>query len=113
MLCFHKVKTSSDPVYPTGRPSIEEGHERHVSGASLGMVVSLPLCGKILSQLGWPAVFYTSGALALVWSLAWFVLVFETPAQHPRLGTQERSYLARNLAKTDPEVNPYAIIFTF
>ncbi|KAK7866872.1 hypothetical protein R5R35_006036 [Gryllus longicercus] len=85
-----------------------------VCGASLGTVISMPLCGAILSSWGWEAVFYVSGILALTWSGAWWLLVYETPDQHPRISPKERQYLASCISthrdKTYPV--PWKAVFT-
>jgi predicted MFS family arabinose efflux permease len=74
-----------------------------VSGASLGTVVAMPLCGLVLNAWGWEAVFYLSGVLALVWCVAWWLLVFDTPDMHPRISREERQYLKDNLTQQDNE----------
>jgi predicted MFS family arabinose efflux permease len=72
-----------------------------VPGASLGTVVAMPLCGLVLNAWGWDAVFYVSGALALMWFVAWWLLVFDTPDKHPRISREERQYLKENLTVQD------------
>lgn len=72
-------------------------------GASLGTVVALPLCGWVLTSWGWEAVFYVSGALALIWTVAWWFLVFDSPDQHPRISDKERDFLAQHLEPVKEE----------
>jgi ACS family sodium-dependent inorganic phosphate cotransporter len=69
----------------------------------LGTVVAMPLCGLVLNGWGWEAVFYVSGALALVWCVAWWLLVFDTPDQHPRISREEKQYLKENLTQQHNE----------
>lgn len=78
-------------------------------GASLGTVVALPMCGWVLHAWGWEAVFYVSGALSLVWTAAWWLLVFDSPEQHPRISDKEREYLALHLepVKAEAPVVPW------
>ena len=64
-----------------------------VSGASIGTLVIFTLAGYIADTLGWPAVFYVTGASSLVWSLAWLLLVADTPATHPYISSQEREFV--------------------
>lgn len=33
-----------------------------------------------------------------MWSVAWFFLVYDTPAKHPRISIEEREYIERALA---------------
>jgi sugar phosphate permease len=42
---------------------------------------------------GWPGVFYTFGALALVWLCFWTYIVYDSPAEHPRIGQEELIYI--------------------
>lgn len=63
----------------------------------------MPLCGLVLSAWGWEAVFYVSGVLALVWCVAWWLLVFDTPDQHPRISHEEKQYLKDNLTQQHNE----------
>ncbi|KAL0275710.1 UNVERIFIED_CONTAM: hypothetical protein PYX00_003493 [Menopon gallinae] len=68
-----------------------------VQGCSLGPVVAMPLCGWILTTWGWPAVFYVSGVVTLIWYAAWLFLVYETPEVHPRISKKEKKYLKDNV----------------
>lgn len=49
--------------------------------------------------MGWPAVFYLSGTLAVIWYFAWSILVFDSPEDHPRITPQEKRFLEMNLQK--------------
>lgn len=42
---------------------------------------------------GWPSVFYVPGGLAIIWSLCWFPLVYESPEKHSRISRCELEYL--------------------
>ena len=75
-----------------------------ISGASLGTVVAMPLCGLVLNAWGWEAVFYVSGVLALIWFIAWWFFMFDTPEQHPRISHDEKQYLRESLAVQDENV---------
>ncbi|KAJ9596880.1 hypothetical protein L9F63_012136 [Diploptera punctata] len=77
-----------------------------VQGASLGTVVSMPLCGLLLKSWGWEAVFYVSGLLALLWCMAWWFFMFDTPEQHPRISPDEKQYIRENLPPQDRKRPP-------
>lgn len=51
------------------------------------------MCGAIIETLGWPSVFYVTGALSLVFTAIWFIFAYDSPALHPRLATKERDYI--------------------
>ena len=86
------------------------------SGASFGTLIIFTLAGYIAENLGWEAVFYVTGVSSLVWVLVWFYLVYDTPAQHPRIDQEEREYIEtsigeKNLDRTNL-VTPWRSIFT-
>ncbi|XP_017835017.2 sialin [Drosophila busckii] len=62
----------------------------NMMASSLGAAITMPVCGYLISVAGWASVFYLTGAIGLLWSLAWFSLVYETPATHPRITSEER-----------------------
>lgn len=53
----------------------------------------MPLCGYLCEYVGWESVFYVTGALGLAWSLAWSLLVYNGPEQHPRISAEEKELL--------------------
>lgn len=55
------------------------------------------MCGLIISTLSWEYVFYITGLLGFVWSVLWFILVFDSPASHPRITPEEREYIESRL----------------
>lgn len=81
----------------------------NMMASALGAAVTMPICGYLISWFGWPSVFYSTGKASLwlfrksliiqfaslgtigvLWSLCWFLFVFETPAKHPRISDEER-----------------------
>lgn len=64
-----------------------------LSGGALGTAVTWPLCGFLIETLGWPSVFYTTGILSLIFTGLWFIVVFDTPMQHPRISAKERDFI--------------------
>jgi ACS family sodium-dependent inorganic phosphate cotransporter len=52
----------------------------HFSGVALGTVVALLLSPIIVIKLGWPAVFYISGASGILWLAAWELKAADSPA---------------------------------
>ncbi|KAK0082272.1 hypothetical protein PV325_010772 [Microctonus aethiopoides] len=66
-------------------------------GAGVGIGLAYPMCAFIINYIGWEAVFYISSIFGIVWYLAWYYLVFDTPMQHPRISEEERIYIENNL----------------
>jgi predicted MFS family arabinose efflux permease len=56
---------------------------------ALGTVISLPFSGILADQLGWEAVFYVRGGLAMIWCVLWLVFVYDSPQAHPRIHPAE------------------------
>uniref|UniRef100_H2ZN04 Sialin n=1 Tax=Ciona savignyi TaxID=51511 RepID=H2ZN04_CIOSA len=65
----------------------------HIAGSSFGTCVTLPVAGVIADQLGWEAVFYVTGGVALLWSCIWLAIIHNSPSVHPRISEQERTYI--------------------
>ncbi|CAC5356926.1 SLC17A5 [Mytilus coruscus] len=46
---------------------------------------------------GWGSIFYITGGLACIWVVAWFVLVRDTPSDHPWISEAERDYINNSI----------------
>ncbi|XP_044763029.1 sialin isoform X1 [Coccinella septempunctata] len=69
-------------------------------GSSVGAGLTYILCGFLMDTLGWEAVFYFTGTVGSIWYLAWLFLVYDSPAQHPRISEAERKFIEDSLGKT-------------
>ena len=76
------------------------------SGASIGTLLIFTLAGYLADSLGWEAVFYVTGASSLAWVVAWFLLVWDTPAQHPHISREERHYIETSLGQEGERKRP-------
>jgi len=78
-------------------------------GLPLGIVVGMLLSGFLCDHGfagGWPSVFYVFGMVGCVWSAAWFVLCYDSPATHPRISTTEREYWEQMIGTTELVARP-------
>ncbi|KAL0269008.1 UNVERIFIED_CONTAM: hypothetical protein PYX00_010755 [Menopon gallinae] len=66
-------------------------------GAAVGTAITYPLSGLIITCFGWDYVFYFIGSLTLIWCLAWWILVYDSPSVHPRISQEELDYLKREI----------------
>ncbi|XP_069699864.1 sialin-like isoform X2 [Periplaneta americana] len=64
-------------------------------GSAVGTALTYPLSGLLMAALDWEYVFYVTGGLTIFWYAFWWYLVYDTPAQHPRISNAERKYLER------------------
>lgn len=53
---------------------------------------------------GWPSAFYVFGGVGVLWSVAWFLLVFDHPDVHPRISQEEKHYIVQNCGKRRSKV---------
>lgn len=67
------------------------------AGVGIGGGVAPPLVTWIVVTQGWPWAFYVSAIIGLAVGAFWFLLVRDEPAQHLRVGTAERDYIAAGL----------------
>lgn len=81
-----------------------------VSASSLGAAITMPICGFLISSIGWASVFYVTGVLGLLWSIVWFLVVFDSPAQHPRISYEERTFIEKAIGSTS---NSGKVIYYF
>ncbi|XP_066974257.1 putative inorganic phosphate cotransporter [Macrobrachium rosenbergii] len=68
-------------------------------GEHLGTVISMGLGGVMSGSDflgGWPSVFYVFGAVGVLWSVAWFILIRDQPERHPWISSKELSYIRSN-----------------
>jgi hypothetical protein len=56
---------------------------------------SFSISGKYFAYYfqGWEWVFYIQGGACFIWLAAWWILVSDSPAKHPRISKAERAYI--------------------
>jgi ACS family hexuronate transporter-like MFS transporter len=66
------------------------------SGANIGAIVA-PLCVPFIAdKMGWQWAFVFTGALGFIWLIFW-LLLYDIPAKHQRLGKPEYDYIHSDL----------------
>lgn len=69
------------------------------SGSDVGAVVAMMASGVLAESTflgGWPSIFYVFGFAGIVWFVAWSLLAFDTPSQHPRISSEELEFIIAN-----------------
>jgi MFS transporter, ACS family, solute carrier family 17 (sodium-dependent inorganic phosphate cotransporter), other len=61
----------------------------YVSGVSFGTAAALLASPMIVLRLGWPAVFYISGVLGVIWLVAWLLKAADVPEKCAGVTAQE------------------------
>lgn len=87
------------------------------SGAALGGMLANAVSGFLIqySAIGWPIVFYFFGAGGILWFLAWVVLCYNNPDEHPFISDEEKRYIndSMNRPTHDPtQPTPWRHILT-
>lgn len=87
----------------------------NMMASALGAAITMPICGFLISYLGWASVFYFTGGVGLFWSILWFLVIFESPAAHPRISPEERKEIedaiGASTSKKRPSYVPWKSIF--
>jgi len=75
------------------------------AGIIVGMVLSGVLCDYGFAG-GWPSVFYVFGIMGFLFSVAWFLLVYDSPPTHPRISKTELEYWAKEIGTAEMATRP-------
>ncbi|PSN34790.1 hypothetical protein C0J52_06210 [Blattella germanica] len=70
-------------------------------GSSVGAAITYPLCGMLINWFDWPAVYHVTGIIGIIWFIAWWLLVYDSPAQHPRISEKEKSEITKKLGENN------------
>lgn len=86
------------------------------AGAQFGTVVMLAISGVLASSpIGWPGIFYVSGAAGILWTVVWFFYGGNSPVEHGSISPEERDFIENSLGNQDHSkriVTPWKAIFT-
>ncbi|XP_025016212.1 putative inorganic phosphate cotransporter [Tetranychus urticae] len=87
------------------------------SGSIFANLVSLSLAGILVDSGflgGWPSVFYLFGAFNLIIAIIYYVIVYDTPEDHPYLGAEELELILKNrsVSSGDSVKVPWVKMFT-
>lgn len=86
------------------------------AGAQFGTVVMLAVSGFLASSsMGWPSIFYFSGAAGILWSVSWFFYGSNSPADYRGIAPEEREFIEGSLGAQDHSrriVTPWKAILT-
>lgn len=66
-------------------------------GGTVGTVVTWLLAGSLIQSFGWEYAFYVPSIGVALFILIWCLIVYDTPATHPRILKQEAEYIENNL----------------
>jgi len=76
-------------------PIAERGRANGIifAGVGFGSAVTPYIVTQIILHLGWRASFWISAGIGLLGALVWYFIARDTPEQHARISTSERSHI--------------------
>ncbi|XP_069676548.1 putative inorganic phosphate cotransporter isoform X2 [Periplaneta americana] len=77
-----------------------------MSGATFGAVISMVLSGILAEAGGWPLPYYLFGGISICFIVPWFLLMYDTPQEHPRISDKEKNYLLSSIGETTKKKHP-------
>ncbi|GCB75520.1 hypothetical protein scyTo_0017355 [Scyliorhinus torazame] len=75
-------------------------------GSYAGAVVAMPLAGILVQYSGWSSVFYVYGSFGMVWYIFWLLVSYESPAKHPTISAEEKTYIEESIGEGVNLMNP-------
>lgn len=66
-------------------------------GSSVGLTLGSFLFGYIGQYFHWRFIFHMTSVCGIVWSAFWYLLVYDSPTQHPSISIKEKEYIESSL----------------
>lgn len=66
----------------------------------LGTVIDWSMSGHIIEQYGWKYAFYVVAVISGIFTVLWFIVVYDSPSKHPRITDREREFILSQLSAT-------------
>lgn len=66
-------------------------------GSNIGTVVAWCVSGALVEAFGWAVSFYANAAVVAVFTGCCALLLYDSPAQHPRIRAAERTFIEKSL----------------
>ncbi|XP_072125414.1 vesicular glutamate transporter 3 [Mobula birostris] len=88
-------------------PPLERSRLATISfcGSYAGAVVAMPLAGLLVQYKGWSSVFYVYGMFGMIWYIFWLLLAYQSPAKHPTITSEERTYIESSIGERASLIN--------
>lgn len=94
------------------RPEFGRAHTFSISGITVGQMIAYPLTTWIILHGSWQTVFYINALFGFIWAAIWWWYATDTPAAHPRMSADERSYIQANLPPRTTVQLPIRVLFS-
>lgn len=98
-ICQGVIFPSTHTLLARWSPPCERGRfgTYTYSGCQFGTVAMLVASGFLASSLGWPSIFYFSGASGLIWCIMWFFYGGSSPGDHEKISPEEKEFIEKSL----------------
>ncbi|KAG4078932.1 hypothetical protein HA402_010884 [Bradysia odoriphaga] len=73
----------------------------------IGLVIDWCMSGFIIKHLGWTYSFYITSALLGLFAIVWFLIMYDSPSDHPKISTAEKDYILSRLNATPTKSKPW------
>lgn len=70
-------------------------------GSNIGTVLAWCSSGALIEAFGWAASFYANAAVVAAFTVCCALLVYDSPAKHPRIEHAERTYIEKSMQAHD------------
>lgn len=71
-----------------------------IVGASFGYAFTNFCGGYIAEHIHWAYIFYLTSICGIIWSMCWYIFVYDEPQKHPTITTEEKEYIESSLQKS-------------
>ncbi|XP_065221657.1 sodium-dependent phosphate transport protein 3-like [Planococcus citri] len=118
VLSFMSVPAALYTIVGKWTPSQERGEfgAAFFAGSISGMTSGNFLFGYIAQYLDWTYVFHFTSICGIIWSILWYMLIHDSPSQHPTITKEEKEYIDSSLqeaaSKTKARIPWRSILFS-
>lgn len=77
----------------------------------IGTVIGWSMSGFIIEHFGWHYAFYAVVIILGIFTVVWFLIVYDSPSNHPKITQSEREYIVSKLKKTNTTEQQRKVIF--
>lgn len=100
-MAMSTVAPSLQTLIANWAPPEEKGKFISVNYANgIGAVIDWSLSGFIIESFGWQYAFYLVVAIICVFAVLWFIIIYDSPSNHPRITIKEKDYILNSLKTT-------------
>lgn len=66
-------------------------------GSPIGIATTWSMAGLLIETVGWIYAFYVPALMIAIFTVVLYIIIYDSPALHPRITTQEKEYIESHL----------------